>query len=166
MENNILSRIEQLRKEGKKIGLTATTGDLLHAGHISMFAESRAHCDFLICGLLSDPTRDRPDTKNKPIQSLFERWVQLQGIKYIDAVVPIESEDDLLQMIKVLRMDIRFVGVEYRGTKHTGWDIGEIFYNSREHKYSSSELRCRILEQEKLKNEAISPMSHDTKINK
>lgn len=146
---NILLKIEQLRKEKKVIGFTATTGDLNHAGHAAMFAESKAHCDFLICGILTDPTIDRPETKNKPIQSIFERWVQLQSVEYIDTVIPFESEADLLNMLKLLRPDIRFVGEEYKGTQHTGWDLGNIFYNKREHTYSSSELRDRVSKQNK-----------------
>lgn len=141
---NVLLTIENLRKQGKRIGLTATTGDLNHAGHAAMFAESKANCDFLICGILTDPTIDRPDTKNKPVQTIFERWVQLQSMEYIDAVIPFESEEDLLNMILLLRPDIRFVGEEYKGKKHTGWDIGNIFYNKRQHTYSSSELRDRV----------------------
>lgn len=150
MENILLS-IEKYRREGKIIGFTATTGDLNHAGHASMFAESKSQCDFLICGILTDPTIDRPEIKNKPVQTIFERWVQLQSVGYIDAVIPFESETDLLNMIKLLRPDVRFVGEEYKGKQHTGWDLGKICYNKREHNYSSSELRKRVFEQEKNK---------------
>lgn len=138
--------VEELRSQGKKIGFTASSFDLLHPGHIAMLAEARAHCDFLIVGLLTDPTISRPDTKNKPIQSTFERYIQIQAVQYVDWLVPFDTEEDLEQMIRMLKPDIRFCGVEYRGTKHTGYDIPDVFnyYNRRDHNYSTTELRERI----------------------
>jgi len=142
-----LEIIERERKAGRKIGYTCSTFDVCHSGHIAMLAECKAHCDFLVVGLLSDPTIDRPSTKNKPIQSLFERWVQIQAISYIDLVFPFESENDLRDSLLVIRPDIRFVGEEYRDVDHTGKDLVDIemFYNTRKHSFSTTELRQRIV---------------------
>jgi len=146
----MFNKILQLKKENKIIGFTASTFDLLHTGHIAMLEEAASQCDFLIVGLLTDPTRDRPDTKNKPIQSTFERWVQAQAIKVIDMLIPFDTEEDLVTMIKMIKPNLRFVGEEYKGTHHTGWDIKDvkIIYNKREHNYSSHVLREKIFNQE------------------
>lgn len=138
--------LEQLRKENCKIGFTSGVFDLLHTGHIIMLQEADAHCDFLIVGLLSDPTIDRPDTKNYPIQTMFERWVQLESIGFIKKVIPFSTEEDLVNMIHAIRPSVRFVGEEYKGTEHTGYNIPgvEIVYTSRRHDYSSTELRKRL----------------------
>lgn len=111
-----------------------------------MLQEARSHCDFLVVGLLVDPTADRPETKQRPVQTMFERWVQLQAVDGVDAVIPFSTEVDLINMLYAVKPHIRFVGEEYRGTKHTGCDIEgiEIFYNRREHNYSSTNLRNRI----------------------
>lgn len=140
--------IEQLKKEGKIIGFTASTFDLIHAGHCEMLAKAKADCNFLIVGLLTDPTISRPVIKNKPIQSILERYIQLQSIKYVDMIVPFDSEEDLEIMIKLIKPDIRFVGEEYKGTKHTGWDLCPIKYNDRKHNWGSSQLRKRIYDEE------------------
>lgn len=147
---NAFLLIEQARVNGKKIGFTASSFDLLHPGHISMLAEARSRCDFLVVGLLSDPTISRPDIKHKPIQSTFERFVQIQAIEYIDVLIPFDTEEDLVQMIKMIQPDIRFCGSEYKGTKHTGYDIPGIYtyYNRRDHDYSTTELRKRIYHRE------------------
>lgn len=110
-----------------------------------MLQEARQHCDYLVVGLLTDPTTDRPQ-KNKPIQSMFERWVQLQAVAGVDAVIPFDTELDLINMLYAIRPHIRFVGEEYRYSEHTGKHIQgiEIFYNRREHDYSSSNLRNNI----------------------
>jgi glycerol-3-phosphate cytidylyltransferase len=138
--------MKEVKRKGKIIGLTASTFDLLHAGHIAMLREAKQHCDWLIVGLLSDPTIDRPDTKNKPIQSLFERHMQLQAITYIDEIIPFESEQDLLDMLLVLMPNVRFCGEEYKDVDHTGKHIEgiKIHYNKRKHSFSSSELRERV----------------------
>lgn len=127
-----------------KIGLTASTCDLLHPGHIVMLMEAKTLCDYLIVGLLSDPTNDRADTKNKPVQSLFERYIQLAGCKYVDEIIPFESEKDLVDMILTVSPDIRFCGSEYEGTEHTGWNLCPIYYNKRKHSFSTSDLRLRV----------------------
>jgi glycerol-3-phosphate cytidylyltransferase len=144
----MLSKIKELKKEGKKIGFTCSSFDLLHAGHVLMLAESKANCDFLVVGLLSDPTNDRPLTKNKPIQSLMERWIQLQSVSYVDLIIPFDSEKDLYDLLLLLQPDIRFVGEEYKGKNFTGSDLQkiEIFFNCRKHSFSSSDLKKRIKE--------------------
>ena len=138
-----LVQIEDIRKEGKRIGFTCSTFDLLHAGHISMLAESKSKCDYLIVGLLCDPTHDRKP-KQLPIQSMFERWVQLSGISYVDMIIPFSSEQDIVDMILLIKPDIRIVGEEYKDKEHTGKGLCPIFYNSRKHSFSSTELRERI----------------------
>lgn len=143
---NILGKVEELRAQGKKIGFTASTFDLMHPGHIAMLAESRANCDFLIVGLLTDPTISRPLTKERPIQTIFERFIQAQAISSIDYLIPFETEEDLEQLLLMLMPNIRFVGEEYMGADFTAKDISkiEIFYNKRRHGFSSSDLRERI----------------------
>lgn len=143
----MLSKIESLRKKGKKIGFTASTFDLLHPGHIAMLAESRANCDFLIVGLLTDPTISRPESKQKPIQTTFERFIQIQAVSYVDWLIPFDTEEELEQILLMIMPDIRFVGEEYKYVNHTGKNIQgiNIFYNKRKHGYSSSNLRERVL---------------------
>ena len=138
-----LLEIEKIRKEGKRIGFTCSTFDLLHAGHTSMLAESKSKCDYLIVGLLCDPTHDRQE-KQKPVQSMFERWVQLSSISYIDMIIPFSSEQDIIDMVLVIKPDIRIVGEEYKDVEHTGKGLCPIFYNSRKHSFSSTELRERV----------------------
>jgi glycerol-3-phosphate cytidylyltransferase len=142
-----LSVIEQLRHDKKVIGFTSSAFDLFHAGHVVMLAGARDQCDFLIAGLLVDPTQDRPDTKHRPVQSVFERWILCQSCEYIDMVIPFETEKDLIDMLTIIKPNKRFVGEEYRGTQHTGWDIPgiEIVYNERRHSFSSTELRERVM---------------------
>ena len=146
---DIFTQIAQLKKEGKVVGFTASTFDLLHAGHVIMLQEAKTLCDYLIVGLLTDPRRDRPE-KNYPIQTSWERWIQAQAIKAIDRVVPFDTEEDLENMIKVLKPDVRFVGEEYKGKPHTGHDIKgtQIIYNKRSHNYGSTQLRDKIFAQE------------------
>lgn len=130
-----------------KIGLTASSFDMFHAGHNVMLMEAKQLCDYLIVGLLVDPTKDRPDTKNKPIQSVFERYIQISSCKYIDEIIPFETENDLVDMILTINPDIRIVGEEYKGTDHTGVGLCPIHYNKRRHSFSTSELRTRIQNQ-------------------
>jgi len=130
-----------------KIGFTASTFDLLHAGHIAMLKEAKENCDYLIVGLLTDPTHDRVE-KNKPIQSVFERHMQLTACKYVDEIIPFDDERDLVDLLLTIMPDIRFCGEEYQGTMHTGSDIDgiEIYYNKRRHSFSSSQLRDRVID--------------------
>ena len=130
--------------EDVRIGLTASTFDLFHAGHTVMLMEAKQQCDYLIVGLLVDPTKDRSDTKNKPIQSLFERYLQVAACKYVDEIIPFETENDLVDMILTINPDVRIVGEEYQHTDHTGKGLCHIYYNKRRHSFSTSELRERI----------------------
>lgn len=140
----------------KVIGFTSVVGDLLHAGHSLMLNECKMYCDYLIVGLMVDPTRDR-EGKNKPVQSMFERYCQLGSHKAVDEVIPIDDEKDLDLAIKSLPIDVRFVGEDYIGKDFTGKNTCEelgirIIYNRRDHGLSSSELRTRI-ENAKVKRE-------------
>lgn len=130
------------------IGFTCSTFDLFHAGHIVMLQEAKLKCDYLVVGLLADPTKDRPDTKNKPIQSMFERYVQVSSCKYVDEVIPFETEQDIIDIILTIRPDIRICGEEYKDKDHTGKGLCPIYYNKRSHSFSSSELRKRVYEAE------------------
>ena len=138
---------------GKPVGFTCSTFDLLHAGHILMLAEAKSICDYLIVGIQSDPTIDRPDVKNKPVQSIVERYVQLSAVKFIDEIIVYDTERDLEDLLMFLPITIRIIGEEYRDKSFTGKNICEdrgikIFYNSRTHRFSSSELRQRTYQSE------------------
>ena len=131
-----------------KVGITFSTFDLLHAGHILMLQEAKQFCDYLICGLQTDPTIDRPETKNKPAQSIVERQIQLAAVKYVDEVVVYQTEKDLLDILTIYPIHMRFVGEEYRNKDFTGKDFCldnniELIYNSRKHRFSTTELRGR-----------------------
>jgi glycerol-3-phosphate cytidylyltransferase len=146
----LLNKKEVGKRIGKdpsdvKIGLTASTFDLFHAGHTVMLAESKELCDYLIVGLLIDPTKDRPDSKNIPVQSAFERYIQVSSCKFVDEVIPFETEKDLVDMILTIQPDIRIVGEEYANTDHTGKGLCPIHYNKRRHSFSTSELRDRVI---------------------
>jgi glycerol-3-phosphate cytidylyltransferase len=152
----IFNHIKQLKASGKRIGITFSTFDLLHAGHIAMLSEAKNHCDYLIAGLQTDPTIDRPDTKNKPIQSVVERQIQLAACRYVDEVVVYQTEQDLIDLLLILPLDVRILGVEYEGKDFSGqedcYDRGiEIIFNSRDHSFSSSSLRKRVVAAETLK---------------
>lgn len=134
----------------KKVGVTFSTFDFLHAGHILMLEEAKTVCDYLIVGLQTDPTIDRPDTKNKPIQTLLERQIQLMGCKYVDQIIVYETEKDLENILYIVKPYIRIIGEEYKDKEYTGRDICKelnihIYYNKRKHNYSSTSIRERIL---------------------
>lgn len=138
--------MEILKKN--KIGITFSTFDFFHAGHVKMLEESKRHCDYLIVGLQLDPSMDRPE-KNKPAQTIIERYIQLKGSKYIDEIIPYVSEQDLEDILKSLKIDVRIIGEEYKEKKFTGRDYCEtngieIYYNSRNHRFSSSGLRIQV----------------------
>ena len=135
--------------EDVKIGFTASSFDLFHAGHTVMLQEAKTKCDYLIVGLLVDPTKDRPDTKNTPIQSVFERYLQVSSRKWVDEVIPFESEQDLEDMILTINPEIRIVGEEYKHVEHAGKGLCPIHYNKRRHSFSTTELRQRVIEEEK-----------------
>ena len=127
-----------------KVGFTCGAFDLLHAGHIMMLEEARSFCDYLVVGLHSDPSTDRPE-KNKPIQSLNERLIQVRAVKFVDLVLIYDTENDLLNLLKAIKPDVRIVGEDYRDKSFTGDSLGiETRFNSRNHNFSSSELRDRI----------------------
>jgi len=134
-----------------KIGFTCSTFDLLHAGHITMLEEARRQCDFLVVGLQNDPTLDRPDTKNSPVQSLVERQIQLSAVKYVDEIIVYNTEQDLRDLLLTLPINVRILGIEYENTEFTGKEICknrdiECFFNKRDHSFSSTSLRKRISE--------------------
>jgi glycerol-3-phosphate cytidylyltransferase len=147
----IFNKIKELKAEGLKIGITFSTFDLLHAGHIAMLSEAKNHCDYLIAGLQTDPTIDRPDTKNHPVQSIVERQIQLSACRFVDEVVVYQTERDLVDLLLILPVDVRILGVEYEHKDFTGrqecYDRGiEIVFNGRDHSFSSSSLRKRVAE--------------------
>ena len=146
----IFNHIKQLKQEGKKIGITFSTFDMLHAGHIAMLSEAKNHCDYLIAGLQTDPTIDRPETKNRPIQSVVERQIQLSACRYVDEVVVYQTEQDLVDLLLILPLDVRILGVEYAEKDFTGrWEGSErgieLVFNGRDHSFSSSSLRKRVV---------------------
>ena len=152
----IFNHIKQLKSEGKKIGITFSTFDMLHAGHIAMLSEAKNHCDYLICGLQTDPTIDRPETKNRPIQSIVERQIQLAACRYVDEVVVYQTEQDLRDLLLILPVDVRVLGVEYQhknfsGLEECGMRGIELVFNGRDHSFSSSSLRKRVVEAESIK---------------
>lgn len=132
------------------VGITFSTFDLFHTGHVAMLKEASNNCDHMIVGLQSDPSVDRAE-KNKPIQSVFERYVQLAGCKYINEIIPYETEKDLEDILLTYKIDKRFIGEEYKTKDFTGKQICvdkgiELYYNKRQHSFSTSNLRKRISE--------------------
>ena len=127
-----------------KIGFTCSCFDLLHAGHILMLKDAKEQCDYLIVGLQTDPTIDRPE-KNKPIQSYEERYIQLEAVKYVDEIIKYETEKDLYELLYDMMPDVRILGTDYEGKYFTGveFDI-PIYYHKRNHSYSTSSLREKI----------------------
>ena len=128
-----------------KVGITFSTFDLLHAGHVKMLEEAKRQCDYLIVGLQLDPSLNRPE-KNSPSQTIIERYIQLKGCKHIDEIVPYVSEQDLEDILKSFKLDVRIIGEEYKNKPFTGKDYCkqkgiEIYYNKRDHRFSSSGLR-------------------------
>tara|TARA_R110000824_G_scaffold81166_3_gene204096 strand:- start:594 stop:1067 length:474 start_codon:yes stop_codon:yes gene_type:complete len=129
-------------------GFTCGAFDLLHAGHILMLEEARSVCDRLIVGLQTDPTIDRPD-KNKPIQSLDERKIQLRAVRYVDEIVQYNTEEELYELLQFINPEVRIVGADHRGKDFTGHDLPiKIYFNSRDHQWSTTELRERIYQNE------------------
>jgi glycerol-3-phosphate cytidylyltransferase len=152
----IFNHIKELKSKGKKIGITFSTFDMLHAGHIAMLSEARNHCDYLIAGLQTDPTIDRPDTKNQPVQSIVERQIQLAACRYVDEVVVYQTEQDLVDLLLILPVDVRILGVEYEGKGFSGRAEChargiDLIFNGRDHSFSSSSLRKRVAQAETLR---------------
>jgi len=133
-----------------KVGFTCSSFDLLHAGHVQMLRDAKERCDYLICGLQVDPTLDRPE-KNKPIQTVVERYTQLKAVSYVDEIIPYITEADLEDILAMYHINIRILGEEYRDKDFTGKDICrkrdiDLFFNKRDHRFSSSDLRKRVCE--------------------
>ena len=131
-----------------KIGFTCSTFDLLHAGHVMMLREAKTVCDYLIVGLQTDPSIDRIE-KNKPAQTLVERYVQLKAIEYVDEIIPYQTEQDLEDILNMFPINVRILGEEYKNGKFTGRAICakrgiELYYNKRDHRFSSTDLRDRV----------------------
>jgi len=132
-------------KKNKIIGFTCSCFDLLHAGHIIMLKDAKKQCDYLIVGLQTDPTFDRPNSKKKPIQSFKERKIQIEAIKYIDEIIKYETEEDLYNILKKIKPDIRILGSDYKNKAFTGDDLKiKIYYHERDHNYSTTNLRKMI----------------------
>ena len=134
-----------------KTGLTASTFDLLHAGHVAMLREAKSQCDYLICALQIDPSADRPE-KNAPIQTIVERYTQLAAVKYVDEIVVYASESDLNDILTMYPIDVRILGDEYKDKDFTGKDECrnrgiQIYFNKRDHRFSSSDLRKRVCDE-------------------
>tara|TARA_B100000287_G_scaffold282035_1_gene265737 strand:+ start:224 stop:631 length:408 start_codon:yes stop_codon:yes gene_type:complete len=127
-----------------RVGFTCGAFDLLHAGHIVMLEEAKDNCDFLMVGLQTDPTLDRSD-KNKPVQSIYERYIQLYGLRFVDEVIPYDRESCLMDILTTKSIDVRFVGEEYKDKMFTGQHLPiEVYYTSRQHTFSSTDLRKRV----------------------
>lgn len=144
--------------EPKIVGVTCSTFDLLHAGHIQMLREAKEQCDYLVCCLQFDPSIDRSE-KNSPIQTIVERYTQLKAVSYVDEIIPYATEKDLEDIFELYHFDVRIIGEEYKSKSFTAKDICdqrgiEIFYNKRDHRFSSSDLRARVAQREKKKNES------------
>jgi glycerol-3-phosphate cytidylyltransferase len=138
-----------------KIGFVCSAFDLFHAGHVVMLEEAKRQCDYLIAGIQTDPTLDR-ESKNKPVQSIVERQIQVKACRYVDEVVIYSTEKELEDLLKTLPIDVRILGIEYMDSDFTGKQIChdrgiKIYYNSRDHSFSSSDLRLRVYEAEKQK---------------
>jgi glycerol-3-phosphate cytidylyltransferase len=134
------------------VGFTASAFDLLHAGHIAMLKEAKSQCDYLICGLQIDPSIDRIE-KNQPIQSVVERYIQLSAVKYVDEIIPYYFEKDLTEILKSYTIDVRILGEEYKDVEFTGRELCDrlgirLYFNKRDHDFSSSELRRRIYDRQ------------------
>jgi glycerol-3-phosphate cytidylyltransferase len=135
-----------------KVGFTCSTFDLLHAGHVSMLRDAKSQCDYLICGLQMDPSIDR-ENKNAPIQTVVERYTQLKAVGYVDEIIPYSTEKDLEDILSMYHIDVRILGEEYRDKDFTGKDICrkrdiDLYFNKRDHRFSSSDLRKRVTERQ------------------
>ena len=138
-----------------RTGITFSAFDLFHAGHVKMLEEAKRECDYLICGLQSDPTLDRPE-KNRPVQTVVERYIQLKACKFVDEIVPYATEQDLEDVLRSFKIDVRIIGDEYASKSFTGRQYCEekgidLYFNKREHRFSSSGLRKEVQEKENLK---------------
>jgi glycerol-3-phosphate cytidylyltransferase len=140
-----------------KVGFTASSFDLLHAGHVSMLREAKDQCDYLIAALQVDPSIDRAE-KNKPVQTLIERYTQLAAVRYVDEIICYVTEEDLVDILEMYDINVRILGVEYKDKDFTGKDVCrkrgiQLHFNKRDHRFSSSGLRKRVFNMEESKNE-------------
>lgn len=131
-----------------RVGFTCSAFDLLHAGHVQMLREAKDHCDYLICGLQTDPSVDRKE-KNKPIQTVVERYTQLKALSYVDEIIPYNTEEDLKDLLTLYQIDVRILGEEYKTQDFTGKEICrkrgiDLYFNKRDHRFSTSDLRKRV----------------------
>jgi glycerol-3-phosphate cytidylyltransferase len=134
----------------KRVGFTCSTFDLLHSGHVAMLREAKTACDYLICALQNDPSVDRPE-KNKPIQNIVERQAQLAAIKYVDEILVYNTEEELLDILAMYHIDVKIMGEEYRDKDFTGRELCkqrdiDFYFNKRDHRFSTSNLRKRVEE--------------------
>jgi glycerol-3-phosphate cytidylyltransferase len=135
-----------------KVGFTCSTFDLFHAGHVMMLKEAKTKCDYLIVGLMIDPTVDRPGVKNKPVQTVLERFIQVKACSYVDEIIPYGTEKELMDILTSYPIDVRIIGEEYRDKQFTGYNLPiAVYFNSRQHSFSTTELRQRVLDIEKTK---------------
>jgi glycerol-3-phosphate cytidylyltransferase len=131
-----------------------------------MLREAKEHCDYLIVGLQTDPTIDRPGEKNKPVQSLVERYAQLSAVEYVDEIIPYETEQDLIDILTMYSIDMRVLGEEYREKDFTGKEVCrkrgiELYFNRRDHRFSTSDLRERV-EDAPRKNTTVKKFGKET----
>ena len=148
----IFNKIKELKDKGLKIGITFSQFDLLHAGHIAMLSQAKNHCDYLIAGLQNNAQWDRTE-KNGPIQSIVERQISLSAVRFVDEIIVYNTEKDLEDILLTLPIDVRILGVEYKDKDFTGYEICqqrkiELVFNGRDHSFSSSSLRKRVVEAE------------------
>jgi len=135
-----------------RVGFTCSTFDLFHAGHVMMLKEAKTQCDYLIVGMQMDPTIDRPGVKNKPVQTVLERFIQLQACRYVDEIIPYATEKELMDILTSYPIDVRIIGEEYRDKQYTGFNLPmSVYFNSRQHSFSTTELRQRVLDIERNK---------------
>lgn len=133
-----------MTNDKRVVGFTCGAFDLLHAGHALMLKEAKDHCNYLIVGVQEDPSLDRPN-KNKPVQDYEERKIMVQSIRYVDEIVTYSTEKELYSLLKTLQPDVRIIGADWKGKPFTGYDLPiKVAFNSRDHGYSTSELRQRV----------------------
>jgi len=139
-----------------RVGITFSAFDLLHAGHVAMLRESKQQCDYLVAGLQLDPTIDRPE-KNKPVQTFMERYIQLSAVKYVDEIIPYETEEEWLALLNHLPVDIRIIGEDYYKKDFTGKDVVPLHYNKRRHDFSTTKLRDKVVANTTPRSKFINP---------
>ena len=157
-KKNVKRKAVAKKRKRIRVGLTAGAMDLCHAGHMLMLKEAKKICDYLIVLLHVDPSvapaEYRGKKKNTPIMSFEERKIILEAIKYVDEVIPYRTEEDLLNLLIKLKPDVRIIGADWKGKQYTGWDLPiEMYFNSRNHSFSTTELRKRIYDVEKANRE-------------